>query len=201
MNWRVIKNFGQVKYFNISYVVLIIVPLLANTFEMLNAKYNYTLNFPFTVKSLYFASIIYAIAIAIYQYRCPAIIKEYLNLQDYIDKNLEHFKNKAPDLKYHIVLAHLDQQTQKATYDEIIELYSKISETTHEHEKAKLKVSLNEKLNLVYASSVQAHLEKKYNSENTKEPFSYWISGILYLAGTLIILSLLIIRTIVVFNN
>src|SRR5690348_5511717 len=140
MNWRTIKNFGQVKYFNISYVVLIIVPLLANTFEMLNEKFCYTLTVPFAAKSLYFASIIYAIAIAIYQYRCPAIIKEYSNLQDYIDKNLEQFKNKAPDLKYYIVLAHLDQQTQKATYDEIIELYSKISAATHEHDEAILKV-------------------------------------------------------------
>lgn len=180
---------------------MVIVPLLANTFEMLNEKYGYKLTVPFTVKSLYFASIIYAIAIAIYQYRCPAIIKEYLNLQDYIDKNLEQFKNKAPDLKYYIVLAHLDQQTQKATYDEIIELYSKIPAAVHEHEKAKLKVTLNEKLNLVYPSSVQAHLEKKYNEDNVKEPFSYWTSGILYLAGTLIILGLLIIRTIIVFNN
>jgi hypothetical protein len=201
MNWRTIKNFGQVKYFNISYVVMIIVPLLANTFEMLNRKFGYELTVPYTVKSLYFASIIYAIAIAIYQYRCPAIIKEYLNLQDYIDRNLEQFKNKAPDLKYYIVLAHLDQRTQKATYDDIIGLYSKISEATHEHEKAKLNVELNEKLNLVYPSSVQSHLEKKYNEDNVKESFSYWTSGILYLAGTLIILILLIIRTSIVFNN
>lgn len=180
---------------------MIIVPLLANCFEMLNEKYGCKLAVPFSVKSLYFASILYAIAIAIYQYRCPAIIKEYLNLQDYIDKNLEQFKNKAPDLKYYIVLAHLDLNTQKTTYDEIIELYSKIPAAVQEHEKAKLKVALNEKLNLVYPSSVQAHLEKKYNVDNFKEPFSYWISGILYLAGSLMIFFLLIIRTIKVFNN
>jgi hypothetical protein len=201
MNWRTIKYFGQVKYFNISYVVLIIVPLLANTFEMLNEKYGFQLFIPYTVKSLYFASIIYAIAIAIYQYRCPEIIKEYLNLQDYIDKNLEQFKNKAPDLKFYIVLAHLDQTTQAATYNEIVELNAKVSDTTSEPEKIKHKIVLNEKLNLVYPSSVQTHLERKYNEANSKESFSYWVSGLLYLVGSLIILTLLIIRTALVFNN
>lgn len=201
MNWRTIKNFGQVKYFNISYVVLIIVPLLANTFLMLNEKFGYHLTVPYTVKSLYFASIIYAIAIAIYQYRCPSVIKEYINRQDYIDKNLEQFKNKAPDLKFFIVLAHLDKITQAATICEIVDLYAKISATTEDLEKTKLKVQLDEKLNLVYPSSVQSHLEKKYDADNSKEWFSFWASGILYMTGTLIIVILLIIRTAVVFNN
>src|SRR6185436_11521233 len=147
MNWRTIKNFGQVKYFNVSYVVLIIVPLLANIFAVLNCKLHLDLSVPETVKNLYYASILYAIAIAIYQYRCPTIIKEYSNLQDYLDKNLEHFKNKAPDLKFYIVLAHLNQATQSKTYDEIIELNSKILSATSEVAKIKLKVELDEKLN------------------------------------------------------
>lgn len=201
MNWSTIKNFGQIKYFNISYVVLIIVPLMANTMEMLNEKFAYTLTVPATVKSLYLASIIYAIAIAIYQYRCPAIIKEYLNLQDYIDKNLEQFKNKAPDLKFYIVLAHLDKNTQATSYNEIVDLYTKASETLDESEKTKHKIALDEKLNVVYPSSVQSHLEKKYNAENDKEWFSYWSAGVLYFAGSGIILTLLIIRTLIVFNN
>ncbi len=169
--------------------------------EMLNEKFAYTLTVPTTVKSLYLASIIYAIAIAIYQYRCPAIIKEYLNLQDYIDKNLEQFKNKAPDLKFYIVLAHLDKNTQTTSYNEIVDLYTKASLTLDESEKTKHKIALDEKLNVVYPSSVQSHLEKKYNSENDKEWFSYWSSGVLYLAGSVIILTLLIIRTLIVFNN
>src|SRR5260221_6261655 len=199
MSWRTIKNFGQVKYFNISYVVMIIVPLLANTFEMINEKLGYHLSMPYTVKSLYFASIIYAVAIAIYQYRCPSIIKEYDNLQDYIDKNLRQFENKAPDLKFYIVLAHLDKATQLATYDEILGLHTEISKTTEENEKIRIKAKLNEKLDTVYSSSVQAHLTKKYNDDNSKVWFSFWAAGVLYVVGTLIILILLIIRTVIVF--
>lgn len=201
MNWRTIKNFGQVKYFNISYAVLIIVPLVASTFVMLNEKYCYHISLPDSVKSLYFASILFAIAIAVYQYRCPAIIKEYYNLQDYLDKNLEYFKNKAPDLKLYIVLAHLDQNTQGDTYNEVIQLYSKISDASSETEKTKRKAELDQKLNGIYSSSVQSHLEKKYNGDNSKEPFSFWVSGLLYLAGSAIILTLLIIRTTIVFTS
>lgn len=201
MNWVTIKNFGKVKYFNISYAVIIIVPLLANTFEVLNEKYGYALLVPLTVKSLYFASISYAIAIALYQYRCPSIIKEYNNLQEYIDKNLKQFENKAPDLKFYIVLAHLDKATQAQTYNEILGLHTSIAQQTDKVAKTDLVASFDKKLNEVYSGTVQAHLTKKYNDENSKDKLSFWTAGILYTVGSVIVLSILIIRTIVVFKN
>lgn len=201
MNWRTIKNFGKVKYFNISYAILIIVPILASTFHMLNNKFCFCLTIPETLKSLYYASILYAVAIAVYQYKCPVIIKEYVNLQDYLDKNLEYFMNKAPEMKIHIVLAHLDINTRAQTRNEIIELNSKLATVTEETEKSKYKFELEEKLNLVYSSSIQAHLEKKYNSANSENLFALWISALFYILGSLIILILLIIKTILVMNS
>ena len=200
MNWRTIKNFGQIKYFNISYAVLILIPIIANIFEVLNSRYGQCLHVPITVKSLYATSILYAIAIAIYQYRCPPLIKEYVNVQDYIEKNLDIFKNKAPDLKLNIVLAHLDKSTQEATFNEIVQLFRKCSGTEGE-EKILCSQRLDAKLDLVYSSTVQSHLEKKYEIANKQEPGSYWASGVLYVIGTLIIIILLILRTIVVFTN
>ena len=201
MNWRAIKNFGQVKYFNISYIVIILVPLLVDIFKMLNDKFYYHLTIPQTLKWLYLASIIYAFAIAIYQYRCPSIIKEYENLQDYLDKNLKQFENKTPDLKYHIVLANLNKETQAETRKEIIDMNSKLSSETVEEEKIKQKIELHEKLNTVYSSSIQSFLTKKYNKENKKECFSYWTAGVLYIAGSIVILILLFNKTLNVFSN
>lgn len=201
LNWKKIKSLGQVKYFNISYGVIIIVPLIVSTLIMINEKFDYQYTIPSSLKNLYFASILYAIAIAIYQYRCPSLIKDYKNLQDYIDKNLEQFKNKAPDLKFHIVLANLNKTTQNETYNEILEIYTALENNTSNTEKIKLKVELDEKLNKVYPSSVQAFLTKQYNDENSKDKFYYWTSGILYFAGSLIVLFLLIIRTVLVLNN
>lgn len=201
MNWRIIKNFGQIKYFNISYGVIIIVPLLANTFHMLNEKYNYDISLPETVKYVYTASLIYAIAIVIYQFFCPQIIMEYHNIQDFIDKNLKQFENKLPDKKLEIVLAHLDKETQKSTRDEIISLYRIDTIGFTLEQKINQNNQLNEKLKEVYSSCIQSHLTKKYNNENKKYPILYWFSGALYILGTIIIIYLLIIRTYTVYTN
>lgn len=201
MNWRAIKNFGQVKYFNISYAVIIIVPLLASTFHLLNERVSYNLILPETVKHVYTASLIYSIAIVIYQLGCPLIIKEYQNLQDYIDKNLKQFENKLPDKKINIILAHLDKETQDDTREEILSIYRTSTFGFTIEEKAKHETQLNEKLNEVYSSCVQAHLTKKYNTENAKYPLLFWLSGILYMTGTGIITYLLIIKTYTVYTN
>lgn len=201
MNWSVIKNFGKVKYFNISYIILIVVPLLANIFQFLNKEFSYHLGVPPMVKTLYVASILYAIGIAIYQYRCPGIIKEYENKQAYIKDNIAMFMNKAPDLKFHIVLAQLNKNTQAESYKELTNLYTQLRQETSADVAINLRSELDNKLNLLYEGSVQSHLETKFDTENKQEPVSYWLSGIFYCAGTLIILILLILRTLIVFNT
>lgn len=201
MNWSVIRNFGKVNYFNVSYAVIIIVPLLANTMQMINDEFNYALHVPPMVKSLYLASILYAIGIAIYQYRCPPIIKEYENKQAYLRDNVELFKNKAPDLKLHIVLAQLNKETQYQSRDEIIALQSKLNRETPPGEAVRIKAELDEKIVKLYEGSVQTYLEKNYDADNRKEPISYWLSGLFYFSGTAIIIYLLIIRTLIVFNT
>lgn len=200
MNWRLVKNFGKIKYFNISYIVLLIVPLVANIFELIGQNFSYNITIPITVKSLYFASIIYALAIAIYQYKCPSLIKEYENPQEYIDKQLKQVENKAPDLKLYIVLAHLGP-LQDAIKNEILVLYSKLKQVSSHDERIKMEFDLNQKLDSVYSASVQNHLEKKYTTESKNNLIWCWLSAILYLIGSLIVFILLIIRTILVFKN
>lgn len=200
MNWRIIKNFGQVKYFNVSYAVIVIVPLLANTFHMLNEKFHYNILLPETVKYVYTASLIFAIAIVIYQLGCPLIIKDYQTLQDFIDKNLKQFENKLPDKRLEIVIANLNNETQKDTKNEIISLYKFDTTGFTLEQKISHDNQLNEKLNEVYSSCVQSYLTIKYDTANKKYPLLYWLSGTLYLLGTGIITYLLIIRTYTVYT-
>lgn len=201
MNWRAIKNLGRVKYFNISYVVLIAVPLLASTFETFNNAYHYGLVIPPMVKSLYAASILYAIAIAIYQYRCPVVVKEYENIQEYIDKNLEQYQNIAPDLKLNIVLTHLDKSTREHTRQRILTTKNKLEEAQDAEQRQTWKKVLDEELTNVYSSCVQAHLTKKYEQANMESPFFRWFSALMYILGSTILIVLLMIRTIIVFVN
>jgi hypothetical protein len=201
MNWNLIKNLGRVKYFNISYAVILVVPLLANAFELISEHLKSPLVIPVTIKSLYFASLVYALAIAVYQLRCPSIIKEYENIQDYIAKNLEQFMNKAPDLKVHIVLAQLNKETQGQIFAEIVGLYSELRSAHDSDEKIRLQAQLDATATKVYSSSIQIHLTKLYNDANSKGQLAIWFATILYAIGSLIVLTLLIIRTIVVFSN
>lgn len=201
MNWKTVKIFGQIKYFSISYAVLLIVPIIANTFHTLNTKFSYILILPDTVKWLYTASLIYAIAIAIYQYKCPAVVKEYQNIQDFIDKNLKLTENKFPDLKLNIVLANLNLETQKETYDEIVFLLEKVNGTLDQTEKSKTTSDLNSLLDKIYSSSIQNHLSTMYNNELKKGKFYIWLSGLLFIAGTVIIVLLLILKTFTVYTN
>jgi hypothetical protein len=200
MNWLTIKNFGKVKYFNISYAIIIVVPLMPDILEMLNKNFAFNFQLPLTVKSVYFASVIYVIAIAIYEYNCPPIIKEYENLQNYIEKNLEIFKNKTPDLKFNIVLANLtDAQSDIRT--KITNLYLSMEGTEESAEKLQLKIELDKELNEMFPSSVQNYLTTKYNKANIEKKKMRWISGILYLVGTTIIFVLLILKTFILFKN
>lgn len=201
MNWSVIKNFGKVKYFNISYAVLILIPLIANTFSHINKEFSYNLEVPPMVKSLYVASILYAIGIAIYQYCCPAVIKEYENKQAFVKDNIEMFKNKAQDLKLNIVLTHLNKDTQSGSLAELLTLQEQIDQETSLVKVAKLKLELEEKVLLLYTGSVQTHLEKKFDEDNLRQRPLIWTCGILYVLGTLIIVILLILRTLIVFNT
>jgi hypothetical protein len=200
-NWKLVKNLGQVKYFNISYVVILVVPLLANAFELISEHLKDPLIVPVTVKSLYFASLVYALGIAVYQFRCPPIIKEYENVQHYIEKNLEQFMNKTPDLKVNIVLTQLNKETQYEAFDELVKQYAALKSANDPEEQIRLSAQLDATASKTYASSIQKHLTDRYDSANLQYPGSIWTATILYIFGSLIVLTLLIVRTIVVFSN
>src|SRR6266436_5838350 len=103
MRWSTIKALGRIKYFNVCYVVLLGVPLLAEIYVAIHNLGKYP-TFPLSLKLLYTASICYAIGIAIYQYACPSIIKTYDRDVDYFEAEKEVHLNARPDRQLQIVL-------------------------------------------------------------------------------------------------
>ena len=202
MNWKTVKNLGQIKYFNISYAVLLVVPIVANCVHLINGNQNdKIIALPDTIKWLYTASLIYAIAIAIYQYKCPQIIKDYVSAEDYVEKNQKQFENKFPDIKLNIVLPNLKLPAQSETREKILSLHKEISASNIHDEKVSRTAELDQLLNLVYPSTIQNHLTTKYDSVNIQGKWYIWISGILYFLGTAIIFVLLILKTLIVYTN
>jgi hypothetical protein len=115
MTWTTVRSFGKVRYFNVSYVVLIAVPILSELhYRAVNASESFAnaVAFPSTLRWLYAASLFYALAIAIYQYFCPSIVKAYENVEDYVVTNHEIFVRAHPQHRLGIVMAHLDPEIE-----------------------------------------------------------------------------------------
>ena len=192
MKWSTIRALGKVKYFNLSYVVLLGIPLMAETYTVLHRLPRYP-SFPLSLKLLYVASICYAIGIAIYQYFCPSIIKMYESDVDYFEAEKEVHLNARPDRKLEIVLTNLLKE-QENTRRRLEALNKLTNPNTIE------KAELNSILETHYPSSVQRFLLADYNRKNTERRGLIVICGLLYVAGTAIMLWLLVHKSIKVFE-
>jgi hypothetical protein len=192
MKWSTIRALGKVKYFNVSYVVLLGVPIMAEGYTALKQLPKYP-SFPPSLKWLYVASICYAIGIALYQYFCPTIIKTHGCDTDYFEAEKEVHLNARPDRKLEIVLANL-LDTQADTQSRIEELTKLQNPNTAE------KGELDSIVETHYHSSVQRFLLGEYNRANVQRRPLIWICGTFYAVGTAIMLWLLFHKSIKVFE-
>ena len=200
--WTTVKNFGKVKYFNISYFVLLIVPILAELYQRASSAsctFAKTIAFPATLRWLYAASLFYALAIAIYQYFCPSIIKTYEDVQQYIEKNHEMFLRSHPQHRLSIVQTHLDSDVDSELESTIQDLIEKRDSTVGE-ERTKIEQEINTIIQKVHPDAIQRFLTKDWAIKNVQSAFALWASFALYVLGTFILVVLLIIRSLHVFT-
>jgi hypothetical protein len=194
MKWSTIRALGKVKYFNVCYVVLLGVPLLAEIYIAIHKLGNYP-EFPNPLKWLYLASICYAIGIALYQYFCPTIIKMYERDIDYLNAEKEVHLNARPDRKLEVILANL-VDGQKSKQDRLVELVRLQKASPNTAQQNELDALIAE----LHPSCVQQFLFSEYKRQNEKWPLLSWICGLFYLAGTGIMLWLLVHKSIKVFK-
>ena len=192
INWTLIKTFGRIKYFNISYLVLFLVPFLVDFYVIIIDKKIGVSEFPFRLQILYSASLAYALGIAFYQFFCPQIIKKFNSDFDYVNSYLEIDKELFPDKKLEIVISNLTD-AQAEIKDEIIRLQEEIDRNQLNKEKLKeLEPELNEKISLVYNGCVTRFLLNEYSDSKKKNSIAIYISGLFYIIGTIALLILLI---------
>lgn len=191
MKWTTIRNFGRVKYFNLSYVVLFGVPILADLYQQLETR-GATFNFPPNLKLLYAASLCFGVAIVVYQYFCPDIIKRYEAVEQYAESLRPLYERSNPDRKTEIILAHLEPTQQ----DLRMELAA-LQEPKNDAERRRV-VELHE---LVYSSCVQRYLVKEWRNAIASRQLARWTSALLYCTGTGILVWLLLLRAFDVFGT
>jgi hypothetical protein len=169
---------------------------LAETYKLVCKLTAYP-QFPATLKLLYASTICYAIAIALYQYFCPRIIKLYETELDYVNSAYPVYLRAHPDKKVQIVLANL-LQSQSDIKDQIEalkrELDDSLSGTNDE-----LQQKLDSIVKAKYPSCVQRYLLTEYERATKKHPAVIWTAGLLYSAGTLLLLYLLFQKSLIVF--
>jgi hypothetical protein len=195
--WTTVRGFGNVKYFNVSYFVLFTVLLLFEFYEKgapVMKFFGASQVFPLTLRAAYAASFMYAVAIALYQYFCPREIKRFGNLDEYVESQYEIFLRAQPHHKVNIVLSNLELSAESEERKRISEMLERIA-TLGGNARAQAEIELNERVNLLHGDAVQRYLIGVYEDLNTGKPLARCVSFLLYCAGSLVLLTLLLIRT------
>lgn len=198
MTWETIRFFGQVRYFNLSYVVIVGVPVLAELYEVLyRVHYGVTLSLPFplSLKVLYAASLSYALAVAVYQYFCPAIVKVYASSEAYLAACQESYERAYPDRRLEIVLANLTD-SQHQIKNELVTLSGRL--TTEFDASARRRI--DELLHEFYPSCVQRFLLAEYAHAARRCSLAIYTAGVLYILGSACLVYLLVLKSIDVFR-
>src|SRR5207245_780498 len=136
------------------------------------------------------ASFCYAIAIALYQFRCPREIKRFGEADEYVYAQYELFYRAHPHHRLATVLARLDPTIDRGIIAKLQVLRDKVRESAGS-DQTRAESELNELVASLLPDAVQRYLEQDYEG-NRSRPFARWGSFILYTVGTLIILGLLV---------
>ncbi|MCZ7595654.1 MAG: hypothetical protein M5U16_12715 [Hyphomicrobium sp.] len=202
--WTIVRIFGSLTYFNISYAVLLVVPILHELYaravpimQWLGAPGE----FPVTLQWLYAASLTYAAAILLYQVCCPPEIKHSRTREDYIQSEFEVFQRYDPHHRVEIVLARLHPESDVNWRNKIEALLRESNTASTSAERESARTELDALLAKMHAHAVQEYLGGVYDMKNLSRPLARWLSLALYISGCVILFGLLIVGSIEVFSD
>jgi hypothetical protein len=202
--WTAVRIFGNLTYFNISYGVLLLVPILHELYVRavpIMGWFGAPGEFPVTLQWLYAASLIYAIAILTYQICCPLVIKRNASPADYVRSEYEIFQRADPQHRINIILARLRSDDDRGHREKIEQLYRLASTAEIAADRTTAQIELDALLAQLHGHAVQQWLLDEYDDENLRWPLARWFSFGFYIFGCAILGLLLVIRSIEVFRD
>ncbi|MBI3702949.1 MAG: hypothetical protein HY244_03630 [Rhizobiales bacterium] len=156
--------------------------------------------FPSTLRWLYAASLCYALGILLYQLFCPSEIKRFGSPEEFVKDQHELFLRANPQRRLEIVLARLDPVLDADVIKRIEALTGVTTAKTITAERIKQRERELEELILsLHADAVQKYLLTDYDTKDISRFFPRWGSFLLYVAGSLLVLTLLGVRSYDVF--
>ena len=196
--WSTVRTFGNIRYFNISYGVLFGVPIVHELYAKsvpFMKWFGAPSPFPITLRSVYAASFAFAIAIALYQWRCPEIIKRFgKNEDEYLKAEYESYQRALANHRLNVVLANLDPGLDDAVYAQIELLLKKRNEAVG-NDRTSAEKELDNIIDRFHPDAVQRFLLKNYQRLNESDSVYRLASFGLFLLGTGILLALLFWRS------
>jgi uncharacterized membrane protein len=194
VRWSAVRAFGNVKYFNISYVVLFGMPIAHELYVKgapLMKWFGAPAPFPTTFRWAYGASLTFAIAIAVYQWRCPEIIKRFgSNKDEYLKAEYESYQRALPSHRLNVVIANLDPELDRGSMEEINTLLNQKAEVGNDG--AAIQEELDKVIARLHPDAVQRFLLKSYDRLNESDRFFRLTSAFFYLTGSIILFVLLL---------
>jgi hypothetical protein len=184
LRWTLIKALLHNQVIKISYLVVIVLPILIEIFEV----FKLTPPIAASVYEIFYSGLLLLVLILLYNVFGPAEITHYDDIHDYVNKNTADLLVAFPDMKKQIVMAHLDN-AQSETRSKITALDKQVREELNTVDRNNLELSLEVLLNPLYPGCVNRYLQKKWDIANRRKN---WLILLLCLiiAATAIILAI-----------
>lgn len=197
-SWTTVWNFGHIKYFNLSYGILFGVPILHELYvksvPFTDWLFGAAGPFPATLRWAYAASVCYALAILLYQSRCPAEIKRCgPNANEHVANQHEILQRAVRSHRLETVVTNLDRELEPEVYAQLLDLMERRRIAGQEGVRAG--EELEALVDKHYEDATQRYLLREYEEKNDSRPLSRFVSFALYLVGTIILLVLLLLRS------
>lgn len=149
-DWQNILGLSKNRLFKLSYLWIIIVPILAkvlfsaneisnNALKVFYNGWTFDIGVPFSWNIFYFAALLFVMGNVIFYLRCPTIIKKYNDFSDFVKQENTNFTI------YNSVLKNCDLEKEKKEYLNRIYYYLKFEpniEEPDDEELRKFKVAL-----------------------------------------------------------
>ena len=74
-SWTELHDIGSSKVVNSAFIWLVLIPFLAKVLFAIHAEFGPDLKMPFNFLAFYYAAFFFTIAAALYQWKCPNIVK------------------------------------------------------------------------------------------------------------------------------
>jgi hypothetical protein len=164
LHWETIKSALHNKVIQVSYMVVILLPIILELVETSNHRPIISSN----IFQIFYSGILLLIVYLIYSIAVPNAVSHYTSREDYIAQKRVYLVAALPDMKKNIVMANLDD-TQEESKKKIGDLNKAILDEQDAGRKAILQTQLDKLVNDLHPACVDNFLSNEWYEADTQK--------------------------------